>query len=655
MSKNPPKPIEVFFSYAHEDEDLRDELEKHLSILKWQGVITGWHDRRIGAGREWEGEIDKHLNTAHIILLLISADFLASDYCYDVEMKRAMKRHEAGEARVIPVILRPVDWKGAPFVKLQALPRDAKAVTEWPNRDKALLDVVRGIRAAVKELAGLSADLSSSIGTAALEVLKDSSANEESLKTLSESAEDTGPKKRVQIYLQGDFSSLSADRQSAAIAAFAAVMETSPQAITVYRVSEGSIVFDLAIPSDAVQRLRFLLQSNNAQLCRLGVEKIVLEAESGEIEEWVIKEGKFDLVASLEQEIPHPEELAAQAETARPPRHELLQRPLAKPRRLVNWVSGDVGRVFLSYSVSGDEGMFVHNVVEHLYQDLTANEYEVWGYERKSTLGEDFREKYRQVIQESNFFVVFCNEAARQSEYIKDEIKTAVDCIKTKAIKIIPVQLDKENPHPLLDQLYLPAIPYYDKERRNRVYLLHRLLTAMGAPLTTPPGDKFSALGQVWKVYQRDPMNYPIYNPDSIRLLGSEGSRMDIQTEGDFTYGSVQLEVESKWRTDTSVGFEKWYGRDRYSITLQGDGNVWVRWPGLLWGKSEHFPVANWRQIRQEPIVLRIDWGEIETAIFVNNTETCRTRTQIHRPLKLRMNADFSDYLVATSILWPEE
>jgi len=149
-----PKPIEVFYSYSHKDEELRDELEKHLSILKRQGVIQSWHDRRIGAGREWEGEIDTHLNTAHVILLLISADFLASDYCYDVEMKRAMERHEAGEACVIPVILRPVDWRGAPFGKLQALPTDAKPVTEWPNRDKAFLDVARGIRAAVEELTG---------------------------------------------------------------------------------------------------------------------------------------------------------------------------------------------------------------------------------------------------------------------------------------------------------------------------------------------------------------------------------------------------------------------------------------------------------------------------------------------------------------------
>lgn len=155
MSTTPdPGPIEVFYSYAHADEVLRDELDKHLSILKRGGVIQDWHDRRIGAGTEWAGQIDAHLNTAHIILLLISADFLASDYCYDVEMTRAMERHHAGEARVIPVILRPVDWQGAPFGKLQALPTDARPVTSWANRDEAFKDVAQGIRAAVAEITG---------------------------------------------------------------------------------------------------------------------------------------------------------------------------------------------------------------------------------------------------------------------------------------------------------------------------------------------------------------------------------------------------------------------------------------------------------------------------------------------------------------------
>lgn len=142
----------IFFAYAHEDEDLRDELEKHLTDLKRQGVIATWHDRKIGAGKEWESEIDPHLNTAPVILLLISPDFIASDYCMNVEVKRAMERHEDGEARVIPVILRPVDWKSAPFGKLKALPTDGNPVTSWPDRDEAFFDVAQGIRAAVMEL-----------------------------------------------------------------------------------------------------------------------------------------------------------------------------------------------------------------------------------------------------------------------------------------------------------------------------------------------------------------------------------------------------------------------------------------------------------------------------------------------------------------------
>src|SRR5690242_9935490 len=105
-------PPEVFYSYAHKDEALREELETHLSMLRRQGHISGWYDRNIDAGIEWAQEIDEHLNTAQIILLLISADFLASDYCYSVEMQCALQRHEAREARVIPIILRPVSWEG---------------------------------------------------------------------------------------------------------------------------------------------------------------------------------------------------------------------------------------------------------------------------------------------------------------------------------------------------------------------------------------------------------------------------------------------------------------------------------------------------------------------------------------------------------------
>src|SRR3954463_12782517 len=150
--ERPAVPISLFYSYSHKDEALRKRLETHLSLLQNEGVISGWHDRRIAAGTEWDGAISENLDEAGIILLLVSADFLASRYCRDVEIKRAMEHHEAGTARVIPVILRPVDWHTAPFGKLQALPRDGKAVTEWSNRDKAFTDVARGIREVVKGL-----------------------------------------------------------------------------------------------------------------------------------------------------------------------------------------------------------------------------------------------------------------------------------------------------------------------------------------------------------------------------------------------------------------------------------------------------------------------------------------------------------------------
>lgn len=149
----------VFFSYSHADETLRDQLEKQLSLLKRQGVIETWHDRRIGAGRDFANEINDHVETDDIFLLLVSADFLDSDYCYEKEMKRAMERHEASEAIVIPVILRACDWHGTPFGKLNASPPDGRPVTQYPDRDQALLEVAKAVRAAAERIAGKSARL----------------------------------------------------------------------------------------------------------------------------------------------------------------------------------------------------------------------------------------------------------------------------------------------------------------------------------------------------------------------------------------------------------------------------------------------------------------------------------------------------------------
>ena len=147
----PATPIQVFISYAHEDANLVQQLCDHLANLEvWQKKITVWTDRRIGPGEEWKDKIDEHLESSKIILLLISRSFMKSQYCYDVEVKRAMARHNANTASVIPVIMKPCDWSETPFEELQALPMNGKPVASWKRKDEAFLDIVRGIRKVVE-------------------------------------------------------------------------------------------------------------------------------------------------------------------------------------------------------------------------------------------------------------------------------------------------------------------------------------------------------------------------------------------------------------------------------------------------------------------------------------------------------------------------
>lgn len=152
------RPIEVFVSYSHRDDGLRAQLDKHLSLLRYQSMISSWYDRMIQPGEEWRGSIDEHLERASIILLLVSSDFIASPYCRDVEMRRAMERHREGTARVIPVILRDCDWEGFAFGQLQALPRDGRAVMSWPDIDAAFTDIAVWIRKAIEDLASSAKD-----------------------------------------------------------------------------------------------------------------------------------------------------------------------------------------------------------------------------------------------------------------------------------------------------------------------------------------------------------------------------------------------------------------------------------------------------------------------------------------------------------------
>lgn len=145
--------VVYFCSDTTKDQKHRDELEKHLSILKRQGVIATWHKGMIGAGKDIQTEIDRQLNEANIILPLISSDFIASDDNWNIVAKSAMKRHRSRKARVIPVLLRPVEdsWKSA-FPKIKALPENEKPITSWKPYDNAFTSIAEGIREAVKDI-----------------------------------------------------------------------------------------------------------------------------------------------------------------------------------------------------------------------------------------------------------------------------------------------------------------------------------------------------------------------------------------------------------------------------------------------------------------------------------------------------------------------
>lgn len=147
-------PISLFYSYAHEDESLRDELAGHLKILERRGLINAWHDRQIVPGQAWGQAIDQHLLTADLVLLLVSKDFIGSDYIWGVELAQAMQRQQAQQCEVVPIIVRavdidPADAEDLPFLKLQALPPDLLPVTSWTNRDEAWTQVAKGLRATV--------------------------------------------------------------------------------------------------------------------------------------------------------------------------------------------------------------------------------------------------------------------------------------------------------------------------------------------------------------------------------------------------------------------------------------------------------------------------------------------------------------------------
>jgi len=142
--------VDILVSYAHKDQDLCDQFLEHLSGLRRAKIINDWHDRQIDAGGDWAAGIDERLERARVVLLLVSSSFLSSDYCQDVEVRRAMERHRAGETIVVPIVLRDCDWSDTPFGHLNKLPRHHRAVTLAPDRDEALAGITRELKGIIQ-------------------------------------------------------------------------------------------------------------------------------------------------------------------------------------------------------------------------------------------------------------------------------------------------------------------------------------------------------------------------------------------------------------------------------------------------------------------------------------------------------------------------
>lgn len=144
--------ISVFLSYSHKDDIFKQELDTHLVMLKRNKIISTWNDSKIIPGQDIDEEVKKYLLSADIVILLISADFLSSDYCYEKEMLNALERHALGQTKVIPVIVRDCDWQETPFKNLKALPHDGKSISRWDDKDEAYLEVVKGIKTVINNI-----------------------------------------------------------------------------------------------------------------------------------------------------------------------------------------------------------------------------------------------------------------------------------------------------------------------------------------------------------------------------------------------------------------------------------------------------------------------------------------------------------------------
>lgn len=143
--------MKLFLSYSHQDEELKNQFETHLSQFKRDKLIESWNDRKITPGENWCKEISIHLEDADIIIFLISSDFIASDYCCEIEVKKGIQQHNEGKSILVPIVVRPCNWKDMEIGKFQALPTDLKPIVTWNNKDEGWLNVIFGLKKLINE------------------------------------------------------------------------------------------------------------------------------------------------------------------------------------------------------------------------------------------------------------------------------------------------------------------------------------------------------------------------------------------------------------------------------------------------------------------------------------------------------------------------
>lgn len=152
MEKGSERVIKILYSSAPEDKSMLENLDKHLVNLKRNSFISTWHHDELQPGIERIVEVEKHFKAADIVILLISSSFFNSDYCHDVEMKKALEKQKNKEAIIIPILLSPCDWENTQIGKLEILPTAKMPIVLWNNREQAFWDVAKNIRQKVEAL-----------------------------------------------------------------------------------------------------------------------------------------------------------------------------------------------------------------------------------------------------------------------------------------------------------------------------------------------------------------------------------------------------------------------------------------------------------------------------------------------------------------------